>query len=154
VLARVPWAWRMDASTSGPRYALDAAGWLRERTPPDARVAAWNGGGMLGYFSHRSVAVLDGFVNDAAYLRDVIRGGRLESYLRVEGIGWLGEAGCGPRPDLGPLLARNVRERPGMPVAPDELARISAAWRLEAAFHRPGPTGCPGYAIWATARGW
>lgn len=154
VAVRLPVALRADAATSGPRYALDAARWLRERTPPGARAAAWNGGGMLGYFSHRSVAVLDGFVNDAAYLRDVIRGGRLEAYLRDEGIGWLGEPGCGAEPDLGPLLARNVRERPGMPVPPEEQARVAAGWRLVAAFHRPGPSGCPGYAIWATARGW
>jgi hypothetical protein len=110
---------------------------------------------MLGYFSHRSVTVLDGFVNDAAYLRGVIRGGRLEAYLRDERIGWLGEPGCGPQPDLGPLLARNVRERPGMPVPPEEQARIAAAWRLEVAFHREDATGCPGYALWrATAGGW
>jgi hypothetical protein len=94
------------------------------------------------------VVVLDGFANDAAYLRDVIRGGRLEAYLRDEAIGWIGEAGCGPRPDLGPLLARNVRERPGSPVPADEQARVASA-TLVVAFHREDtPDGCPGYALW------
>jgi hypothetical protein len=148
VAARLPLAWLADGSTAGTRYALDAARWLEAHTPPEARVASWNGGGMLGYFSHRSVVVLDGFANDADYLRRVIRGGRLEAYLREEAIGWIGEPGCGPQPELAPLVARNVRERPGMPVPADEQARVAAA-ELVVSFHRPDtPDGCPGYALW------
>jgi hypothetical protein len=148
VAARLPLAWLVDSSTAGTRYALDAARWLGAHTPPTARAASWNGAGMLGYFSHRSVVVLDGFANDAAYLSDVIRGGRLEAYLDREGIEWIGEPGCGPRPDLAPLVARNVSERPGMPVPPAEQARVAQA-TLVAAFHHEGsPDGCPGYALW------
>ena len=151
VAARLPAAARADWSTSAPRYVLDVARWLRENTPPEARAASWNGGGMLGYFSHRSVVVLDGFANDAAYLRDVIRGGRLESYLRDERIGWIGEPGCGPRPELGPLVARNVRERPGMPVPPDAQARIASASLVVAYHDDRSPDGCPGFALWRRA---
>jgi hypothetical protein len=152
VALRLPLSLLSDRSVATPRYVLDAAGWLRQKTPPDARVASWNGGGMLGYFSHRSVAVLDGFVNDGAYLRDVIRGGALEDYLARERIEWIGEPGCGPSPDLGPLVARNVRDRPGMPVPADAQARVIAAYELAAAFYRTGsPDGCPGFALWRSA---
>jgi len=151
VVGRLPPALQADGSATSVRYVLDAAHWLRTNTPEDVRAASWNGGGMLGYFSHRSVVVLDGFANDAAYLRDVIRGGRLEEYLLRERIAWIGEPACGARPDLAPIVARNARERPGMPVPADAQARVASA-RLTVAFYREeSPDGCPGFALWRTA---
>jgi hypothetical protein len=45
---------------------LEGAYWVRDNTPPDARVSAFNAG-IFGYFSERDVINLDGVVNEDAY---------------------------------------------------------------------------------------
>ncbi len=51
---------------------LDAAYWLRDHAPSDARVAAYNAG-IIGLFSERQVMNLDGLVNSPAYFREVLQ---------------------------------------------------------------------------------
>jgi len=89
---------------------------------------------MIGYFSHRHVVNLDGFVNDRAYLDTVVRGQRLGQYLSRERIVWLADQACGADPSPRPYLARGG------------AADLAAQFALEATFQGPG--GCPGTAVW------
>src|SRR5206468_4780640 len=78
----------------GP-YRVQAALWLRDNVPPEARIGSWNAG-MIGYFSHRKVVCLDGLVNDVVYLDRVTRGRDLPGYLDDERIEWIADQACGP----------------------------------------------------------
>jgi hypothetical protein len=114
-------------------HRLAAARWLREQVDESAPVGSWNAG-MIGYFSHRHVVNLDGFVNDRDYLETVVRGRRLAEYLTREGIAWLADQACGPRPSPRAYLARGG------------AADLAPQFALVATFQGPG--GCPGTAIW------
>ena len=77
---------------------LEAAHWIEDHTPDDARVGAFNAG-LLGYFGGRTVVNLDGAVNADAYRAQ--REGRLMDYilskridLLVDWRGTLPLAGC------------------------------------------------------------
>ncbi|HZQ05892.1 MAG TPA: glycosyltransferase family 39 protein [Anaerolineae bacterium] len=58
------------AQADGYRVAL----WLKDHTPPDARVGAWNSG-IIAYFSERTVINLDGVVNNTLTRRVIAEGG-------------------------------------------------------------------------------
>jgi hypothetical protein len=150
-LARTPlqlWHTR-DAEGHPSYYTVQAAGWLRANTAPSQRVGAWNGGGMLGYFSARPVVILDGLVNDARFLREVIGSGRLEEYLTRERIDLIGDAACSVDTSFEHVLTRNTRRRPTLPLSPDAYQRLRSQFSLETSFFRTGaPDGCPGYSIW------
>ena len=62
---------------------LEAAHHLRDHTPPETIVGAWNAG-ILAFFSERTVVNLDGVVNDAALA--ALRDGRLLAYARERGV--------------------------------------------------------------------
>ena len=139
-LARGPLlAWHArDPGRSGGYYALQAARWLEREAPLSARIGTWYWGGVLGYFSHRHVTLLDGLANDAAYFRDVIQGGELEGYLRNEGLRWLAAPACGPAPSFAGAV---------MPLPGPLRARLGQEFTLATSFHG-ADHGCPGYAVW------
>jgi hypothetical protein len=114
-------------------HRLAAARWLREHADETARIGSWNAG-MIGYFSHRHVVNLDGFVNDRDYLETVVRGRRLAEYLARERIAWLADQACGPSPSPRAYLARGG------------AADLAPQFALAATFQ--GPRGCPGTAVW------
>lgn len=55
----------------GYHYWYHSAKWLKNNTPPQATVAAYNAG-ILGFFSERRVINLDGKVNSHEYLNKVV----------------------------------------------------------------------------------
>lgn len=63
-----------------------AAERLRDVTPSDARIGAFNAG-LLAFRSGRRIVNLDGVVNAAAF--DALREHRLGGYLKEQGIDWL-----------------------------------------------------------------
>lgn len=66
-----------------------AALWIDQSLPLDARFGAWNAG-EVGYFSNRKVINLDGLVNDVDYARNVvIRGDSLVRYLAENKVDYL-----------------------------------------------------------------
>jgi hypothetical protein len=85
---------RWDHSFTGRSLIL--AEWIRDHTPPGARVATVFAG-VLGYFSGRTVINLDGLVNSVDYYERVLRGDEWESYLSAEGIDHLAHVGCADR---------------------------------------------------------
>lgn len=150
-VARAPLlAWHGHAlGGSTVPYALQAAEWLRLNTPTDTRVGSWNGGGMLGYFSHRHVVILDGLVNDLDFFQSVVKGGQLEGYLRREGVALLADPACGPEPPVSSALSRNLLSRPTTQSGGVAYEALANAYDLAASFYdADGPEGCPGYAIW------
>ena len=64
------------------------ADWIRQNTPQDARIGAWNAG-VFGYFSERQVINLDGFANDRTYLDRLKQKSSLIEYLKRENIHYL-----------------------------------------------------------------
>lgn len=79
---------------------FEGARWLREETPPVTRAGAFNGG-IIGYFSDRTVLNLDGVVNENAY--EALRDCEMTTYLRDERVEYVVDfqnaiflASCGP----------------------------------------------------------
>lgn len=64
----------------------EGARWLREETPSDTRAGAFNGG-IIGYFSDRTVLNLDGVVNENAY--EALRDCEMTTYLRDERVEYI-----------------------------------------------------------------
>ena len=117
-----------------------AARWVRLHTPGDAVFGSFNGG-VVGFFSGRTVVNLDGLANDAHYFRDVLLGRRFDEYLARERIGWLVDSGCRGSPTPAEDLLRYLQFAGG-------TADLS---RYQQVFHYTNPTradGCPGYAVW------
>lgn len=74
---------------------LEAARWIRENTPQDAIIGAWNAG-QLGYFSGRRVVNLDGLINSKRYLELVLRNpAYFRAYMREIGISYLADYAFG-----------------------------------------------------------
>jgi len=137
-MVRIPWTAHTlgGAGTTYATYRHQAAEWLRQKTPEDARIGSWNAG-LLGYFSHRAVVNLDGLVNDRRYFEDVVVGRDLDGYLRREGITYLADQACGLDPSLGPYLTRTANER------------LEKEFAVQAFFfNETAPDRCPGYAVW------
>jgi hypothetical protein len=77
------------ASSHALNIALyDMARWIRMHTDERAVIGSWNGG-ILGYFSGRTVVNLDGLVNDEAIA--AMRERRLASYIRQRNINYLAD---------------------------------------------------------------
>jgi len=68
---------------------VEAADWLRALGTDD-RVGSWNAG-ALGYLVDRNIVGLDGLVNDAAFFREVVAGGRISDYLARERVRFLAD---------------------------------------------------------------
>jgi hypothetical protein len=133
--------WRArDPGTETVHYVLQASDWVQRNTEPSVRMGSWAGGGMIGYFSGRSVVVLDGLVNDLAFYRRVVRGGDLDGYMRDERITWLAAASCGPAPSFAEAF-------PPLQMPPGQHALLESRFQRVAAFHREG-AACPGYSLW------
>jgi hypothetical protein len=133
--------WRArDPGAETVHYVLQASDWVQRNTDASVRMGSWAGGGMIGYFSGRSVVVLDGLVNDLAFYRRVVRGGDLDGYMRDERITWLAAASCGPTPAFAEAF-------PPVQMPPGQHERLAARFERVAAFHRQG-TACPGYSLW------
>ena len=74
---------------------MAAARWIRENTPPDAIIGAWNAG-QLGYFSDRRVVNLDGLINSKRYLELVLRNpAYFRTYMQETGITYLADYAFG-----------------------------------------------------------
>jgi hypothetical protein len=67
---------------------LDAARWIDQGTPPEARVGAFNSG-IVGYFSGRTTVNLDGVMNPDAF--EAIRDRRLAGYVDQRRIDYLAD---------------------------------------------------------------
>ena len=66
--------------------AYEGAQWLREETPPGTRAGSFNGG-IIGYFSDRTVVNLDGVVNEGAY--EALRDREVTTYVREERLEYI-----------------------------------------------------------------
>jgi len=141
-LARAPlaaWYAQRDPEEHVIHYVLQAARWLEQHTTPSERMTTWRWGGILAYFSHRRVTVLDGLPNNADFFRRVVQRGEIEAYLKGEGLSWLGAPACGPAPSF--RAAFTPAQMPG-----GAQARLEQEFALAVAFH--SERGCPGYALW------
>jgi hypothetical protein len=85
---------------------LEATGWMRENTEPDARFAAYNAG-IPSYLSERTVVNLDGVVNRDAYhaakdctTRDYIREMRIDYVADTTGQFFVASCGLSIDSDL------------------------------------------------------
>jgi hypothetical protein len=118
---------------------LVAAQWLRPHLQAGAVAASWNAG-LIGYFAGGRVVNLDGLVNDAAFLRDVVRGGDLDGYLERERVRFLVDATT-PEARLAPLVRR-------YPAA--VAAAVEARYRQVAEFggHCGDVSACPRMVVW------
>ena len=94
--------WHVTSDHRVQQY--EAAVWLQEHTPPEARIGSFNAG-IVSYFSDRTVVNLDGAVNAQAYaarqesrLADYILATQID-YL-VDWRGTLPLVGCGPPTSL------------------------------------------------------
>jgi hypothetical protein len=118
---------------------LVAAQWLRPHLQAGAVAASWNAG-LIGYFAGGRVVNLDGLVNDAAFLRDVVRGGDLDGYLERERVRFLVDATT-PEARLAPLVRR-------YPAA--VAAAVEARYRQVAQFggHCGDVSACPRMVVW------
>lgn len=103
-LAAPPLAARWRVASEHRVQQLEAARWLATRTPPDARIGAFNAG-IYSYFSGRTVVNLDGAVNADAYaarrenrLLDYAVAARLDHL--VDWRGTLPMLGCAQRNDV------------------------------------------------------
>jgi hypothetical protein len=119
---------------------LQAADWLRPRLAAGAVAGSWNAG-LIGYFAGGRVINLDGLVNDATFLREVVRGGDLPGYLRRERVRFLVEVAT-PDGRPAPLVRRYPRA---------VAAAVEAQYRSAAAFDPacpPESAPCPPLMIW------
>lgn len=141
-LARMPVAiWR--AHQTWVPTGLQAADWLRARSIAGERAASWNAG-LIGYYAGGNVVNLDGLVNDAAYLDEVVRGKALAEYLDRERIRWLADT-TNPDGRLAPLVRR---------FPPDAARQVEARYRPVVTFTGacpPDEDGCRMLAIWEAA---
>lgn len=71
--------------------AYAGARWLREETPPGTRAGSFNGG-IIGYFSDRTVVNLDGVVNEGAY--EALRDRDVTTYVRDERLEYIVDFGA------------------------------------------------------------
>lgn len=79
--AGLTWFYRLDpTSYSGYMAARRSADWLRENTDPDAVAAGWDVG-IVGGFSNRRVANLDGLINSWDYKENYFDKGKTEAWL-------------------------------------------------------------------------
>jgi hypothetical protein len=67
---------------------LDAARWVEQEAPPEARVGGFNSG-IVGYFSGRTTVNLDGVMNPDAF--EAIRDRRLAGYVEQRRIAYLAD---------------------------------------------------------------
>jgi hypothetical protein len=127
-LVQAPHAlWHLRHPPASPPAGLLVADWLRARAGA-GRAASWNGG-LIGYFAGGGVVNLDGLVNDARFVREVVQGKALGAYLRRERIRWLADATTSDG-RLAPLLRR---------YPPSVVREVEGRYRLVAAF----PGACP-----------
>jgi hypothetical protein len=114
---------------------LEAARWLATRTPPQARIGAFNAG-IYSYFSGRSVVNLDGVVNADAFVAR--RDGRLLDYALAAAIdhvvdwrGTLPMLGCAQRDDIRceqvAVIGEPLPRFAGSPIWVMRIERISDA---------------------------
>jgi hypothetical protein len=140
-LARVPQPlWYLRYSPASDPEGLQAAGWLRPRLQAGAVAASWNSG-LIGYFAGGRVVNLDGFANDAAFLREVVGGHDLAGYLERERVRFLVES-TNPEGLLAPLVRRYPRA---------VAEAVEGRYVQVAAFYGtcpPGIGGCPPLTIW------
>lgn len=94
--------------------AYEGARWLRENTTPDTRAGSFNGG-IIGYFSDRTVVNLDGVVNEGAY--EALRDCTMTTYVRDQRLAYIVDfrnaiigAACGP-----PVVEYRVVDTVGSP---------------------------------------
>ncbi len=71
-----------------PGLYEDLAPWVRQNTPPEARVGSFNAG-IMSYFSQRRVLNLDGVMNDSAIR--AIQHKELGKYLDEKGVDYLAD---------------------------------------------------------------
>ena len=140
-LARVPQPlWDLRSSPAPRPLALQAADWLRPRLFAGAVAASWNAG-MIGYFTGGRVVNLDGLVNDATFLREVVRGRDLAGYLERERIRFLVDVTT-PEARPAPLVRRYPRK---------VAEAVEARYRPVATFDArcaPETAACPRLMIW------
>jgi hypothetical protein len=139
-LLRVPqplWPLRVEADREPE--GLQAAQWLRPRLAAGALAAGWNSG-LVGYFAGGRVVNLDGLANDAAFLREVVRGRDLAGYLDREDVRYLVDATSQGR--LAPLVRRYPRA-----VAEAVEARYAAVASFQGACG-PDASPCPPLTVW------
>jgi hypothetical protein len=105
-----------------------------------AIAAAWNAG-LIGYFTGGRVVNLDGLVNDAAFLRQVVRGRDLAGYLERERIRFLVDVTT-PDARLAPLVRRYPRA-----VAEEVEARYVQVAAFSGAC-APETGSCPQTIVW------
>ncbi len=93
-----PMSW--TGENQGTLLMHDAGRWLAENTAEDERAGSFNGG-IIGYYSERTVLNLDGVVNEGAY--DALADCTMTEYVRDERISYVVDftqslllAGCGP----------------------------------------------------------
>jgi len=124
---------------------MEVASWLRQNTNHGDRIGSWNAG-LLGYFSHRHVTVLDGLVGNAEFYRQVVRDRRIVGYLRTEHVNWLADYTRGLEITLSPFQASLF--------SPEALRELNREFGLVASFAGPDPAGAcpaPGLAAWRRA---
>ena len=84
----------------------EGARWLREETTAGDRAGAFNGG-IIGYFSDRTVLNLDGVVNENAY--EALRDCEMTTYIRDERLEYVVDFGNPLLPRLMWPTRRHVR---------------------------------------------
>ncbi len=77
-----------------PPLTYDAAVWMRDNLPPDAKIGVWNAG-VVGYFSERTIVNLDGVMNGRELYDYRLRGATYQYVLDNE-LGYLADYSMGP----------------------------------------------------------
>jgi hypothetical protein len=137
-IARIPQSVLEARARTAPAPGLQAADWLRPRLAEGAVAAGWNAG-LVGYFAGGRVVNLDGLVNDATFLREVVHGGDLAGYLQRERVRFLADAAT-PEGRIAPLVRRYPRA---------VVEAVESQYHPAASFDAPCPPDpCPRTMVW------